>query len=89
MWSEDKRRDLELAISQIERQYGKGSIMRMGEGAGKLASVVSAVASALLTLSVGFRFVMLVGAACYALSTLLVRQDPPAMDGTFGPTRSE
>jgi len=42
MWSEDKRRDLELAISQIERQYGKGSIMRMGEGAVNLASVVSA-----------------------------------------------
>ncbi|MDP7463430.1 MAG: DNA recombination/repair protein RecA, partial [SAR324 cluster bacterium] len=33
MWNEDKRKDLELAISQIERQYGKGSIMRMGEGA--------------------------------------------------------
>ena len=39
MWSEDKRKDLELAISQIERQYGKGSIMRMGEGAVNMASV--------------------------------------------------
>ena len=42
MWSEDKRKDMELAISQIERQYGKGSIMRMGEGAVNMASVVSA-----------------------------------------------
>ena len=41
MWSEDKRKDLELAISQIERQYGKGSIMRMGEGAVNMASAVS------------------------------------------------
>ena len=41
MWSEDKRKDLELAISQIERQYGKGSIMRMGEGAVNMAPAVS------------------------------------------------
>ena len=41
MWSEDKRKDLELAISQIERQYGKGSIMRMGDGAVNMASAVS------------------------------------------------
>lgn len=31
--SESKRKALDLAISQIEKQYGKGSIMRLGEDA--------------------------------------------------------
>ena len=29
MWTEDKKKDLEMALSQIERQFGKGSIMKM------------------------------------------------------------
>ena len=29
MWNEEKKKDLETALSQIERQYGKGAIMRM------------------------------------------------------------
>ena len=29
--SSDRERAIELAISQIERQFGKGSIMKMGE----------------------------------------------------------
>ena len=28
----DRRQALELAIAQIERQFGKGSIMRLGAG---------------------------------------------------------
>ena len=28
----DRRQALELAISQIERQFGKGSVMRLGAG---------------------------------------------------------
>ena len=28
----DRRQALELAISQIERQFGKGSVMRLGSG---------------------------------------------------------
>lgn len=37
------------------------------------ASVISAVGSALLALTFGFRFVILSGALCYALATLLTR----------------
>ena len=29
MWNEEKKKDLDMALSQIERQYGKGAIMRM------------------------------------------------------------
>jgi len=29
--SEDKKKALELAISQIEKQFGKGSIMKLGK----------------------------------------------------------
>ena len=29
MWNEEKKKDLETALSQIERQFGKGAIMRM------------------------------------------------------------
>ena len=29
MWKDEKKKDLEMALSQIERQYGKGAIMRM------------------------------------------------------------
>ena len=57
-------------------------------GINGVASVVSAVASALLALSVGFKFVMLVGAACYGLSTLLVRPDRRTSDGAPGLTRA-
>jgi len=34
MANDDKMRALEAAISQIEKQYGKGSVMKLGEGAG-------------------------------------------------------
>ncbi len=30
----DKKQSLDLALSQIEKQYGKGAIMRMGEEGG-------------------------------------------------------
>ena len=29
----DRERALDLAVSQIEKQFGKGSIMKLGEGA--------------------------------------------------------
>ena len=29
----DKDKNLEIAISQIEKEFGKGSIMRLGDGA--------------------------------------------------------
>ncbi|MCX7624150.1 MAG: DNA recombination/repair protein RecA, partial [Thermomicrobium sp.] len=32
----DRQKALELAISQIERTFGKGAIMRLGEDASKL-----------------------------------------------------
>ena len=33
MWEEDKSKAVELAVAQVERAYGKGAIMRMGDGA--------------------------------------------------------
>jgi recombination protein RecA len=31
---EDKKKALTAALSQIERQFGKGSVMRLGDGSG-------------------------------------------------------
>ena len=42
MWNEEKKKDLETALSQIERQYGKGAIMRMDASSVSEAPVVSA-----------------------------------------------
>ena len=33
----EKEKALEIAISQIEKQFGKGSIMRLGEASTKVA----------------------------------------------------
>jgi hypothetical protein len=46
-------------------------------GINGVASVISAVGSALLALSFGFRFVVVVGAACYGVTVLLARPSPP------------
>ena len=45
----DKKRALETAIAQIERTYGKGSIMRLGENAGV---VVDAIPTGSLSLDI-------------------------------------
>ena len=41
MWKEEKKKDLEMALSQIERQYGKGAIMRMDASSISKEPVVS------------------------------------------------
>ena len=40
MINEEKRKDLESAMSQIERQFGKGSIMKLGDQALNQVSVI-------------------------------------------------
>lgn len=49
----DRERALELAISQIERQFGKGAIMRMGEDASRLQVEVIPTRSIALDLALG------------------------------------
>jgi recombination protein RecA len=51
---EERRRALELAITQIDRQFGKGAIMRMGDGKIENVSVIPTGALALdVALGVG------------------------------------
>ena len=45
----DKKKALETAMAQIERTYGKGSIMRLGENAG---IVVDAIPTGSLSLDI-------------------------------------
>ena len=33
--AEDKDKALDVALGQIEKQFGKGAIMRLGQGAGQ------------------------------------------------------
>jgi hypothetical protein len=47
-------------------------------GINGVASVIAAVGAALLALSFGFKFVVVIGAACYGLTVLLVRRLPQA-----------
>jgi len=49
----DKERALELAIAQIDKQFGKGSIMRLGEATPKLAVEVIPTGSIALDLALG------------------------------------
>ncbi|MFO7254496.1 MAG: DNA recombination/repair protein RecA, partial [Bacillota bacterium] len=50
----DKEKALEVALSQIERQFGKGSIMRLGEAATKQVPVIPTGSLALdMALGVG------------------------------------
>jgi len=49
----DRERALELAISQIERQFGKGAIMRMGEDASRLQVDVIPTGAIALDLALG------------------------------------
>ncbi|QKG84525.1 recombinase RecA [Kroppenstedtia pulmonis] len=50
----DRRQALDMALRQIEKQFGKGSIMKMGEGASRQVEVVSSGALALdISLGIG------------------------------------
>jgi len=49
----EKSKALDLAIEQIERQFGKGSVMRLGEGAAKLTVEVIPTGSLSLDLALG------------------------------------
>jgi recombination protein RecA len=49
----EKGKALELAISQIEKQFGKGSIMRLGERTAKMAVEVIPTGSIALDLALG------------------------------------
>ncbi len=49
----DRQKALELALAQIERQFGKGSIMKLGEAAGKLNVEVIPTGALALDLALG------------------------------------
>ncbi len=49
----DREKALELAISQIEKQYGKGSIMRLGEASAKVAIEAVSTGSLSLDMALG------------------------------------
>ncbi len=51
--SSDKAKALELALSQIERQFGKGSIMKLGENAAKLNIEVISTGALTLDIALG------------------------------------
>ncbi len=54
MWEEDKSKAVELAVAQVERAYGKGAIMRMGDGAvAKVPAIPSGNISLDIALGVG------------------------------------
>ncbi|MBM3946560.1 MAG: recombinase RecA [SAR202 cluster bacterium] len=49
----ERRKALDLAIAQVERQYGKGTIMRMGEAAKSMGTEVISTGSLALDLALG------------------------------------
>ena len=51
--SDEKTKALELAMSQIERSFGKGSIMRLGERPPHLGSDVISTGSLAMDLALG------------------------------------
>ena len=53
MTTEEKLKALELAISQIEKRFGKGAIMRLGESAGAVIAGVISTGSISLDIALG------------------------------------
>ena len=51
--AEDKKRAIETAMQQIERAYGKGSIMRYGDGAAAVSVEAISTGSLALDLALG------------------------------------
>jgi recombination protein RecA len=53
--SDDRQKAIEIAVSQIERQFGKGAIMRLGEGAqpGEIAVIPTGSLSLDVILGIG------------------------------------
>src|ERR1041384_1556210 len=51
----DKEKALDLAVSQIERQFGKGSIMKLGEAHSRLAIESIPTGSIALDIALGIR----------------------------------
>src|SRR5258705_718597 len=51
--SKEKGKALELALQQIEKQFGKGSIMKLGEDAAKVAVDVIPTGSVALDMALG------------------------------------
>ena len=49
----EKEKALDIAISQIEKQFGKGSIMRLGEASARVAVEVIPTGSLSLDLALG------------------------------------
>ena len=49
----EREKSLDIAIAQIERQYGKGSIMRLGAGGDKLATEVISTGCLSLDMALG------------------------------------
>ena len=53
MADSDKAKAIELAVSQIERQFGKGSIMKLGEAHGRMVVEAIPTGSLALDLALG------------------------------------
>ena len=51
--SDEKEKSLDIAIAQIERHYGKGSIMRLGQMAERLSTEVVSTGSLTLDMALG------------------------------------
>lgn len=51
--NEDRLKAVESAVAQIERQFGKGSIMRLGEASAKLQVEVIPTGSVALDIALG------------------------------------
>ena len=67
-------------LARLEREAPE--LVPWAWGINGVASVISAVASALLALSFGFRFVVVTGAVFYGLATVAIRTGSPAGGAT-------
>ena len=73
---EERLRALDLAISQIEKQFGQGSIMRLGDAAQKMAIEIISTGSLTLDIALGIggiprgRVIEIFGAEAAGKSTL-------------------
>ncbi len=72
---DDKQKALDRAILSIEKQYGKGSIMKLGETGTRLNIGTIPTGSLSLDIALGVGGVFLGGAGCGDLRSRIIREN--------------
>ena len=75
----EKEKALEMALSQIEKQFGKGAIMKLGDAAAKISVSTISTGCLALDLALGVGGIPRAGSTRSRAPNLPVRRPSPCM----------